>query len=512
MSIMLILRLFYIQIVKGAHFTQSAFLQKTGDMAEKVRGGIYDANGESLTGNYSASYAVISPNWLSLQEKQLLVKNNILDSISDNKIKNIRVTPDNSRLLHSLKNKTPGLVIYKKDIRYGPGALATHVVGFQGQTGIEKTFNNLLESEIKNNYVINDGLGQPIAGISQKKPIVEPWGVKLTIDKDIQKIVENIMDNSIQSGAVVVINTNSGEVLAMASRPNYKQFKLEEYLNQKNAPLINRAVESYTPGSIFKIVILSAALEEKLADLDEIFYCKGFEQVGGNIFKCSSYEYGGHGELTLKDALAYSCNSVFIQLGIRLGKDKILEYARLFGLGEKTSIFLPEEKDGNIPQNDEVFYQDLGNISIGQGVIGITPIQAAQLVLTIVNDGVLNKPVLIKEIKDSKGNEHVNWILQPNNKRILSVETARSVREALEAATKYGTGMRATPHNNLNIGGKTGTAEIANDSSHAWFVGYYPAEKPKLVISVFVEHGGSGSVNAAPVFKDIINQISALSN
>ena len=99
---------------------------------------------------------------------------------------------------------------------------------------------------------------------------------------------------------------------------------MKEYLNQNNAPLINRAVESYTPGSIFKIVILSAALEEKLTELNEVFYCQGFEKVGGNTFKCSSFEKGGHGEITLKDALAFSCNSVFIQLGMRLGKTKSL--------------------------------------------------------------------------------------------------------------------------------------------------------------------------------------------
>ncbi len=507
-SVMLILRLFYIQIAKGDFFAQGAFLQKTGDIVEKVRGGIYDREGESLTGNYTVSFAVISPNWLSPHEKQLLVENSIIDSIDDNKIKNIPVTPENSEVLYNLKSKTPGLVIYEKNIRYGPEALATHVVGFQGQTGIEKAFNSFLESDEKHYYVLKDGLGQPIAGLSQNKHEAVPWGVKLTIDKDVQQIVEDIMDERIKSGAVVVINAKSGEVLAMASRPNYKQFKLEEYLDGENAPLINRAVESYTPGSIFKIVILSAALEERLADLNEEFYCNGYEQVGGNIFKCYSYENGGHGKLTLKDALAYSCNSVFIQLGMRLGKDKILDYARLFDLGEKTAIGLPEEKAGNIPENDEVFYQDIGNISIGQGPIGITPIQAAQVLLTIVNDGMLKKPVLIKEIRDSMGNTHGNLISQPENKKILSTETAKKVREALEAATKYGTGTTANPDNNQRIGGKTGTAEIVNDISHAWFVGYYPAEKPELVISVLVEHGGSGSTSAAPVFRDIINQIS----
>ncbi len=510
MSIILLFRLFYIQIVKGPFLAEAAFMQKTGPLVDKLRGGIYDTKGKSLTGSFIASFAVIAPNWLSAQEKQLLVGNDILDSVDSSEIETIQLTPENSQIVYDLKGRTPGIAIYNKEMRYGPDALATHVVGFQGQTGIEKTFNSFLESDIKRYYVIRDGLGQPIGGIALQKPMTEAWGIKLTIDRKIQKIVEDIMDESIYKGAVVILDTNSGEVLAMASRPNYKQYKLEEYLNHEDAPLINRAVESYTPGSIFKIVILAAALEEKLADLNEVFYCKGFEQVGGNIFKCSSYDEGGHGELTLKSALAYSCNSVFIQLGMRLGEDKILKYARLLGLGEKTRIGLPEEKPGNIPKDGEVYYQDIGNISIGQGAIGITPIQAAQLLLTIVNDGVFKRPVLVKHIRDSAGNIHKNLGFQSPKDNVLSPETAQRVREALEDATKYGTGFRANPYKNHSIGGKTGTAETANGSPHAWFVGYYPAEKPELIICVFAEHGGSGSLKAATVFKEIVCQITSL--
>jgi penicillin-binding protein 2 len=512
MSMMLVLRLFYIQIVKGPFFTQGAISQKTGNAMEKIRGGIFDRNNKSLTGTYSKSFAIISPNWLSLQEKELLVKNKILDSFNDHEIKNVNITPENSKVLFELKNKTPGVFIYNEDIRYGPTALATHTVGFQGQTGIEKTFNSLLESGIRNKHVINDGFGQPIAGITLNEETSKLWGIKLTLDKEIQKIVEDIMDKNIENGAVIVVEAKSGELLAMASRPNYKQFQLKEYLNRNNAPLINRAIETYTPGSIFKIIILSAALEEKLTALDEVFHCAGFEKVGGNIFKCSSFEKGGHGEITLKDALAFSCNSVFIQLGLRLRKDKVIEYARLFGLGEKTFIGLPEEKEGNIPLKEDVFYQDLGNLSIGQGVIGITPIQAAQIILTVVNDGVLKKPVLVKEIIYPEGNKSTTEFSEIKTARILSTETSKKVKEALEAATEYGTGKRANPQNHLKIGGKTGTAEIENENSHAWFVGYYPAETPELVISVFVEYGGSGSIKAAPIFKEIIESISTVKN
>jgi penicillin-binding protein 2 len=508
----LILRLYYIQILKGDFYKQGAFFQKTGTVTEKVRGDILDRNGESLTGSYTVDYAIISWDWLSVSEKKLLMDNNIIGSIDDKNITTVKITPHNLDLLYQLNGRTPGVFIYNKKYRYGPKALATHIVGFQSETGIEKAFDGFLESDMKEPYIINDGLGHPIAGLAVNQTKTQQWGIKLTIDKRIQAIVEEIMDKKIKSGAVVVIDANSGEVLGMASRPNYKQFELKDYLYEKNAPLINRAVESYTPGSIFKIVVLSAALEENLAELNEVFYCSGFEKVGGNTFKCSSFDKGGHGEITLKDAMAFSCNSVFIQLGLRLGEQNILKYARLFGLGEKTLADLPEEKEGNIPENNEVFYQDLGNISIGQGAIGITPIQSAQIMLTVINDGVLKKPILVKEIIDQHGNNLYSGLEEKSLKKILSRETCSEVRESLEAATVYGTGRNANPQNQQQIGGKTGTAETADNNSHAWFVGYFPANNPKLVISVLVEKGGSGSVVAAPVFKEIIDELIELEN
>ncbi|MDD4570591.1 MAG: penicillin-binding transpeptidase domain-containing protein [Tepidanaerobacteraceae bacterium] len=511
LSLILIFRLYYIQIFKGSFLKQEAFMQKTGAITETARGDILDRNGKSLTGSYAADFAIISPNWLSVSEKQLLLEKNILTSLDDNKINTIKITMENQEILNELNDKTPGVFIYNKSVRYGPKALATHTVGFQGQTGIEKAFDSLLESDVKR-YIITDGLSQPIAGFAFNDKKSWPWGIKLTLDKDIQKIIENVMDKRIETGAVVVMEANSGEILAMASRPNYKQFELKEYLNQENAPLVNRAIESYTPGSIFKIVILSAALEENLTDLDEVFYCSGFEKVGGNIFRCSSFEDGGHEEITLKDAMAFSCNSVFIQLGLRLGKDNILKYARLYGLGEKTFVGLPEEKEGNIPEKKEIFYQDLGNISIGQGAIGISPIQAAQMILILVNDGVFKNPILIKEIIDQDRKEQPIGLSKQKTGRILSEETCRKVKETLEAATNYGTGKRANPQNKNQIGGKTGTAEVENNNSHAWFVGYYPVKTPELVISVLVERGGSGSIKAAPVFKEIVEKITAIDN
>ncbi len=505
--VILVMRLFYIQIVKGSFFAQGALLQKTGDVIEKVRGGIYDRNGESLTGAHFSDFAIISPDWLTTHEKYLLVKYGILESIHEKCVKNVNITHENYKIISELNRKTPGIFFYNKINRYGPTALATHVVGFQGQTGIERALNNLLEGDTKKRYFICDGLGQPIAGLISRNQMPESWGVKLTIDKSIQKIVENIMDKNVNNGAIIVMGATTGEILAMASRPNYKQYLLKEYLDQKNAPLINRAVESYTPGSIFKIIILAAALEEELAQLDEIFYCSGFERVGNNSFKCSSYENGGHKEVTLKDALAFSCNSVFIQLGLKLGKDKILDYAKLLGLGEKTSIGLPEEKRGNIPTEKEVYFQDIGNLSIGQGAIGLTPIQAAQIFLIITNNGEFKKPVLLKEVIDQKGNCLSMGSAKIKTESIISAETTKKIREALEAAAEYGTARKANPQMGCYIGGKTGTAEIENNTPHAWFVGYCPAKEPEFIVTVFVEQGGSGSTIAAPIFKEIIERI-----
>lgn len=509
LSIILIFRLFYIQLIKGPVYSQEAFYQKLGKTNETIRGEICDRNGKSLTGTYYTDYAVISPRWLTTTERHLLVENKVLDSLEDNKITNIRISPDNLKILNKLKGRTPGILFYEKSIRYGPAALATHVVGFHGQTGIEKSYDDLLEGDRGVSYIVKDGFEQPIAGLALTNNESDSWGIKLTIDKDIQKIVEEIMDKKIKAGAVVVVDARNWEVLAMASRPNYKQYKLKEYLGCEDAPLINRSIESYTPGSIFKIVILSAVLEEKVADLNDVFYCSGFEQVGGNIFKCSSFESGGHKEITLKNALAYSCNSVFIQLGIRLGEERVLKYAKLFGLGKKTHIGLPEEKSGDLPDRKDVFYQDLGNLSIGQGPIGITPIQANQIFLTVVNGGILKSPILIKEVMDQNGNKVPVELAKPG-KRILSVKTAKKVMESLEAATQYGTGQRANPQNNIGIGGKTGTAEIDGNTSHAWFVGYYPSDLPEFVISVFIESGGSGSAKAVPVFREIVEEILTL--
>lgn len=506
LSSMLILRLFYIQVLRGSFYLKKAESQRIGPVVDNLKGEIYDRNREPLTGSYYETYAIISPRWLSNSQKKLLIEKGILNSSGAEKPQNIKICQENYDTIRDLMGKTPGVFIYKKKVAYGPSALATHVVGYKNQTGIEKNFEKILNNLGVKNTIISDGFGQPIPGaIQQYKEAT--GGIKLTIDKNIQAIVEQVMDERVPMGAVVILDAKTGEVLSMASRPNYKQYHIEEYLNREDAPLINRAIEAFSPGSIFKIVVLSAALEEGITDLDEKFYCPGFIKVGGNIFKCESYDRGGHGEITLKEATARSCNTVFIQLGLRLGKQKILEYAKRFGLGEKTLGDLPEEKPGFIPTAQNVYYQDIGNISIGQGPIQLTPLQAAQMVLAIVNDGILIKPHLTMEIVEADGRT-VPLPSSQEKKRVVSEKIAKMVKQALQDVTRYGTGINAMPSPSLGeSAGKTGTAEIGKNKYHAWFVGYYPVKSPRYIISVFLEKGGSGPVKAAPVFRDIIEKL-----
>lgn len=504
-GVLLIVRLMYIQIIKGPSLAEKALSQRKSNFSSEIRGEIVDRNGKSLSGSYSTTYAVISSQWLAAEDKDALIKRGILKSLDD-KVTNTLVHPKNIEILRKISQKTPGIYLYEKTIPYGKEALATHVIGYYGKAGLEKTLDHFLSGDNKANIILNDGLGQPIIGLSQEATEFIPF-VRISIDKEIQQIVEKIMDERVNRGAVVVLEANTSEVLAMASRPNYKQYNLRDYLKADGAPLINRAVEAYIPGSIFKIVVLSAALEEGISHLDDRFICNGFEKVGGNVFNCYSYKNGGHGEITLKDAMAYSCNSVFIQLGLKLGNEKIIKYAKAFGLGEVTNIGLPEEKGGNIPEPKDVFYQDIGNIAMGQGAISITPLQVAQMLSVIVNKGKLKKPFLIKEVIDGEGKMQ-SFIKESNCRQIISSETSEKVKECLLAATQYGTGSPSVTSMGEDSAGKTGTAEIGEGIYHAWFAGFYPAKEPLYIICVFIEEGGSGSHKAAPIFREIVEKLS----
>ena len=416
----------------------------------------------------------------------------------------------------------PGVVAVTERVRYGYRSWGAHVVGYinsadnRGVSGIEKTYDEILRGTQPVVLAAMVDAGQHIIpGLGYKRLRLdfghEPSNVILTVDSRVQQEVEVVMDQSMKKGAVVVLRPSTGEVLAIASRPNFDANHLSDYLYKGTAPLLNRAVQSYQPGSVFKLAVASAALEEKIVKPEDEFDDPGYIDVNDQRFKGWDYDKGGLGHITLSEALAYSSNPVFIDTGLKLGAKRLISYARKFGFGEKTKLNFDGEEDGNLPSPENIYPGDLANLSIGQGALEATPIQIACLVATIVNDGISVDPYIVARLTNSDG-KLVKSFSPSYGKRVISKDTAARMRKMMTEVTRIGTGQAAYVENGGSAG-KTGTAETGrrdasgNNVDHAWFAGYAPLENPQVVVVVFVEDGMSGSDVAAPIFREIVKRI-----
>ncbi|MFA7412659.1 MAG: penicillin-binding transpeptidase domain-containing protein, partial [Tissierellaceae bacterium] len=307
-------------------------------------------------------------------------------------------------------------------------------------------------------------------------------------------------------GAVIVTDIESGEILALASRPNFNQKNITAYLDKDDMALYNKAVQvSYPPGSIFKIVVLLAALEEDMGFLENSYFCKGYEVINNTTIKCS----GNHGQISLRDGFAKSCNSVFIQIGKELGAKKIIDMAKRLGLGEKVNIGLAEEIEGILPEGEELLGPAIGNISIGQGKIEATPLQISNILLTIANDGVQKDMTLVKGITSKEG-QILKAYNREEDKRVISKDLSQVAKELLEEVLSSGTARSLDLEDIGGAAGKTGSAEASLKGQftiHGWFAGYYPKDEPRYGITILVEEASSGSKSAAPIFEKICKEI-----
>jgi len=403
--------------------------------------------------------------------------------------------------------------------------LARHIIGYVnksdriGAAGIEASYENILNSGTdKIVGVITDATDNPLYGLGYRLMDEEKKGkklnVKLTLDYHIQKIVEEVMTEHNVSGAVVVEDVNSGDIVAMASKPDFDQNRVDEYLDSPGKELFNKAVASYNLGSIFKIIDAASALESHQY-LDDKFFCKGYIEVGDKIIKCGSYDTGGHGEVNITRAFALSCNPYFIELSIRMGPERIIEMARKLGFGSITGIKNQgvDESGGSLPDiNRKNFtHGDTANMSIGQGEVLATPIQVADLVATVANGGIKNKINIVDSIVDEDGNK-VSNIKKQEGRRVMSKKTSDFIRSMMEEVVDTGTGAGVRLEEYGGSGGKTGSAETGLSSEkgnvvQAWFAGYFPRVNPKYSIAVFVEDGRAGNKTAAPVFEAIAEKI-----
>lgn len=361
----------------------------------------------------------------------------------------------------------------------------------------------------------------------QKRPPSHGYNLRLTLDSELQNIAREQMKD--RSGAVVALDPKTGAVLALYSSPGYDLNLLKDPLLGKDywreistadrKYLYNRAVQgTYPPGSVYKIVTALAALENGLVTPEEKISCAGGMNFGGRFFRCWS---SGHGATDMIRAISESCDVYFYTLGLRLGVDKLHEYAVKLGYGKKTGVDLPYEKPGLIPTSEwkmKRFNRPWNrgeelSISIGQGYDSVTPLQAAMMTAMTANGGYAIKPHLVDAVVDEEGKELFKFHDTPQSLGISS-QSIDIVKKGMVAVVEGPAGtagrMRAL---NLKIAGKTGTSQvvgvesgITNIKTHAWFSGYAPHDDPQIAVAVIVEHGGHGGADAAPVAGEIIKK------
>lgn len=406
-----------------------------------------------------------------------------------------------------------GIIVKDKKAYYidkGNESFLSHIIGYTspdgGGYGLESAFDKILNNTSSSSFSYLKDINNNKTSQGYKIDIERTYkGIALTIDYHIQKIVENVMDEHKTNGAVIVADCKNGEILAMASRPNFDRNNLEKYLDGQDGELINRCITSYNPGSVFKIIVTAAALEEGINE-DKFYNCNGKSIIDGAEFVCHNKD--GHGMENLTEAFSNSCNSAFYEIGNEIGTENIFKYSNLFGIcDEVLKINGIKEDVGNVPKTSGK--RENANISIGQGDVMVTPLQIADVLCTICNGGVRNQMSLIYASVNDRGDPQ--RIMPSTMGRVISNTTARKLLDLMRNAVKKGTGSSAEIVT-FGSGGKTGSAETgwAKDGEvmqHGWFAGFFPSDNPRYVCVVLAENGKSGTNSACPLFSKIGTQI-----
>ena len=437
--------------------------------------------------------------------------------------------------------------------RYLYGTMASHLLGYVGevsaeqletvksdllssgaivgQSGLEASYDHWLRGRDGLKRVEVDALGHERRVVDAVEP-TRGNDLYLTIDMELQRVAEEALGN--RAGAVVAVDPNSGDVLAMVSHPaadpnllsgNMTTAEWNALVNDADHPLTNRVIQGvYPPGSVFKIPVAAAALESGQIRPEDHLFCQGGLQFGRRFFR--DWKAGGHGNISLIDAIAQSCDVYFYRVGSEMGVDTIAKYATEFGLGQPTGIALGSERRGVVPSTawkakalGEPWYPgETLSVAIGQGYVGVTPLQMADMIAAVARNGERYQPHLVKAMLDRDNGRLVAFPPTRLADAAVGAKTFRLLRRALTAVVEdeHGTGGHARSKL-VSIAGKTGTAQVVGNQTaagrvtvpngyedHAWFVAFAPVESPTIAIAVLVEHGGHGGAAAAPVAKQLI--------
>lgn len=540
--IAVILKVFYIQVFQYQKLNVLANdLWQRNLPITADRGLILDRNGKVLANNITTTSLYLVPNQIKNKEEVANTLASILGVSYEEMYKHVskktsieRVHPEGRQLAFDVADKInsynyDGVYLLKEAKRYYPyGNLLSHVLGYvgidnQGLSGLELKYDKELTGTSGSIKYYSDAKGNRLNMAEEYVEAVSGNNVYLTIDLDLQQAVERELDNAVskyspEHALAIAINPKTGEILAMASRPNYNPNEYKTYTQEvlsRNLPIWM----TYEPGSTMKITTLAAAINEGVVNLfTDTFYDSGKVNVDGATIHC--WKGGGHGAQTFLNVVENSCNPGFVNLGFRLGKEKLFSYIDAFGFGEKTGIDLTGEATGIIFDLNKVGNVELATTAFGQGV-SVTPIQQVRSVSAAVNGGTLYQPYIVQKIEDSTTKDVIKNNEPVKIRQVITEESSKLVRFALENVVAHGSGRNAYIEN-YRIGGKTGTAQKVNNGRYmvgnyiVSFVGFMPADDPEIVLYVAVDNpkGVSqyGGVVAAPIAKNIFSSYIEINN
>ena len=561
----LICRLVYLQLFEGSYYHGLADGNRLRAIPiAAMRGVMYDRNGQILVGSRPSFMVTYVPTKKGISDTELDSLSKLLNVPKDKLQEKIAkgknsfeptilaqdLTQDIVTRVEERRNDLPGVSVDVQPIRYYPyNSMAAQVFGYVGQideedmkrlkgqegvssitqigrAGLEAYYDDLLRGKDGGRQVEVDASGTPVKEMERKNP-VPGHNFHLTIDLNLQKATEDALDRQVANGigthgiAAVAIDPNTGAVLAMASRPSYNPNWFTRGITEKEwaqinnnpaHPMENRVIAGeYPPGSTFKLITGTAALELKKVTPDELIFDSGrhwlvdMRNAGGEAL----------GWLNFTEALAKSDNVYFYELGRRVGIDKLAEYARMFGMGKKTGIALRGEATGLVASeeykkknfNQDWYLGDTFNSAIGQGFQLVTPLQAAMIVSEVANGGIQYKPFLVSRIDNLDGTPYKIFAPEQVGTLPVSKSTLDLVREGMRnVAEESGTAGSLFAGFPIQVAGKTGTAENFGGADHAWFVAYAPFDHPRIVIAVLTEQGGFGALASGPVAKSMLEE------
>ena len=573
----LMLRTSYLQIVKGNYYKAQAEENRIRKIyVDAPRGTIYDRNHKILTTNIPQFDLEMIPGLISQESqsrKKLFQDTSPIVQKSPNEIEQLyaQSQPDSFDpvpLREDLSREEAlkfeidstnwqGIILSKKAKRsYETAEISSHILGFTGKIseeelkahpdylltdvigkdGLEESYENYLRGIKGNQQLEVDSTGKVIGVVGNASP-VKGNDLVLSIDADLQKegyaaLQEKVQDSGGTGGTLVAMDPRSGSVLALVNYPSFNnnefvgkisKDRLAEITQEGNMPLFDRAVAGvYPPGSTFKPIVAAGALDKKIVSPGDVLDCPEVLQVGQWQFPDWKY----HGPTDLNKAIAESVNTYFYIVGggwgdrKGLGPDNIANYARLFGLGQKTGVDIPQESTGLVPdpawkeknKNEAWYIGDTYHISIGQGYVLVTPIQMANYTSAIVNGGVLYKPHLVDYIQKSNGDVLDKIKPEIIKQDFIPKSVLDAVRQAMGTTVSSETGSARALQGleqkyNITIGGKTGTAESGEEGkTHAWFTGFAPLDNPEIVVVALVEKGGEGYSAALPVAEKVMDK------